>query len=134
MVVDADIVALEHPRQFLLWIGPPIDVDRWIVGAHNAVPDRRELIVAVEKKRFHPPYPDPLPAPGGRGRSPLTVDAPTSNTSHARTGPQGLAREDLGERATCVLPAMLCTAGRASAWSPARGSSTCAPACIASRA
>ena len=67
MVVDADVVAPEHPRQVFRWIGLPIDVDRRIVGAHHALPNRRELIVAVEEKRFHPPHPNPLPAQRGQG-------------------------------------------------------------------
>jgi hypothetical protein len=33
---------------------------------HYALPDRRELIVAVEKKRFHPPHPDPSPRSGDK--------------------------------------------------------------------
>jgi len=49
MVVDADVVALEHARQFTLRIGLPIDVDRRIVRAYDALPDWRELIVTVEK-------------------------------------------------------------------------------------
>src|SRR4029077_19578268 len=110
--------------------------------------------VAVEKKRFHSPHPDPLPAHSrtwGTRRSPLTVDAATSNTSHARVGTQGSARKGrharvgtqglaarigprgLGERAICVLPVMLCTAGRALARSPARESLICGPDCIVSR-
>ena len=49
----ADVVAFEHARQF----GPlerlAIDVDRRVVGANDALPHRRELIVAVEEKGFH---------------------------------------------------------------------------------
>ena len=53
MVVDADHVALEHARQIIALERRAIDVDRRIVGAHDALPNRRELIVAVEKERFH---------------------------------------------------------------------------------
>src|SRR5580704_9659193 len=72
VIVDADVVAFEQDRQF----GPlerlTIDVDRRIARAQNALPDRRELIVAVEEKGFH------------RIAWPLTVGALTSNTSPGR--------------------------------------------------
>ena len=57
-------------------------------------------------------------------RSPLTVPAPTSNTSRGRRKPAGRCRN--GRNDICGLQAIICAAGRASAWWPATASSICA--------
>jgi hypothetical protein len=66
MVVDAYVIALEHARQFGPLIGLSVDVDRRVVGTQNALPDRRELIVAVEKKGFHASFLAPFTGRGSR--------------------------------------------------------------------
>ena len=58
MIVDGDVVAVEQARQFVPLERLAVDVDRRIVGAQHPLPDRRQLIVAVEKKRFHFTSPD----------------------------------------------------------------------------
>ena len=69
VVVDGDVVAVEDCRQRVLRVGLAIDVDRRIVDAKDALPDRRELIVAVEEQRFHSAAPlgDSLSPRAGRG-------------------------------------------------------------------
>ena len=63
MVVDADVVAVEHARQFVARERLAVDVDRRIVGAQHALPHRRQLVVAVEEQGFH----DSLSPRAGRG-------------------------------------------------------------------
>jgi hypothetical protein len=53
MIVDADVVALQYGRQVGKRIGLAIDIDRRIVRARDARPYRRQLVVAVDKERFH---------------------------------------------------------------------------------
>ena len=53
MVVDRDVVAGEHQRQFVARERLGIDVDFRIVGTNHALPHRRQLVVAVEEDRFH---------------------------------------------------------------------------------
>ena len=53
VVVDADVVAVEQSRQLGRRERGAIDVDRRIVGAHDPLPHRRQLIVAVDEQRFH---------------------------------------------------------------------------------
>ena len=47
------VVAVEQPRQLLPLERLAVDVDRRIVGAQHPLPDRRQLVVAVEEKRPH---------------------------------------------------------------------------------
>ncbi len=53
MIVDTDVVTLEHARQLALLERFAVDVDRRVAGAKHLLPYRRKLIVAVEEKRFH---------------------------------------------------------------------------------
>ncbi len=59
----ADVVAAEHARQLVRRERLAVDVDRRIVGAKDPLPDRRQLIVAIEEQRSHLPLPYCLPRP-----------------------------------------------------------------------
>ena len=72
MVVDRDVVAGEHQRQFVARERFPVDVDWRIVGANHARPHRRQLVVAVKEDGFHA-------APG--------VDGPASREYMLRAPP-----------------------------------------------
>ena len=53
MVVEADVVAVEHPRQCRALERFGVDHDRRIVGPMHAGKHRVELVVAVDEDRFH---------------------------------------------------------------------------------
>ncbi len=61
MIVDADVVAGQHARQLVRRERLAVDVDRRIAGAKDPLPDRRQLIVAIEEERPHFPLPIPPP-------------------------------------------------------------------------
>ena len=62
MVVEANVVAVEHARQLFARERLPVDVDRRVVGAIDLPPHRRELIVAVDEQGFHVPPARPAAA------------------------------------------------------------------------
>ena len=53
VIVDADRVTAEQSRQLVGGERRAMDIDRRIVGAHDLLPHRRQLIVAVDEQRFH---------------------------------------------------------------------------------
>ena len=53
MVVDADVVALQQPRQLGAFKRLTVDVDRRIVATHDAFPNGSQLIVAIDEEGFH---------------------------------------------------------------------------------
>ena len=53
MIVDADVVALQQPRQLGALERLAIDLDRRIVGAQHLLPHRRQLIIAIDKHGLH---------------------------------------------------------------------------------
>jgi hypothetical protein len=53
MVVDGDIIAADHAWQILARERLAVNVDFRIVRLDHARPNRRELVVAIEKDGFH---------------------------------------------------------------------------------
>jgi hypothetical protein len=53
MVVERDLIAVEHARQFIADEGFAVDLNGRIARANDFVPHRRQLVVAVDKDGFH---------------------------------------------------------------------------------
>src|SRR5262245_20620811 len=89
MIVDRNVIATDDAGQFIPCKGLAVDLDRRIIRLENSFPNRRQLIIAIDKNGFHEHS-------SGRHRHLIRSATPKSNGGL----PQALT--DRAARTTCT--------------------------------